>query len=79
MSEKTYNTEDAAKRAGVHYVTLRRWLARGKFTPSVGIEMADGRKLWRFTEADVRDLAKLAKERRWNWPGQGRPPKKREK
>jgi len=60
MSEKTYNTEDAAKRAGVHYVTLRRWLARGKFTPSVGIEMADGRKLWRFTEADVRDLAKLA-------------------
>jgi predicted site-specific integrase-resolvase len=51
--KKTYSTEVAAKRIGVSFRTLNRWLALGKIQPSVGIPFSDGRKLWRWTDADL--------------------------
>jgi excisionase family DNA binding protein len=50
--KKTYSTTEAARRIGVHVVTLKRWLARGKIRPSVAVAM-NGRTLWRFTARDV--------------------------
>jgi predicted site-specific integrase-resolvase len=75
MHEKTYSTEAAAEKAGISYVSLRRWLSAGRFQPSVQIEMDGGRHLWRFTDADVKRLRTTVKERRWRWPGMGRPKK----
>jgi excisionase family DNA binding protein len=49
---QTFSTQGAAKLIGVHWVTLRRWLAAGKIRPSVAVPM-DGRTLWRWTKADV--------------------------
>jgi predicted site-specific integrase-resolvase len=49
---KTYSTETAAKRIGVSFRTLNRWLALGKIRASVAIPLAD-RTLWRWTEADI--------------------------
>jgi predicted site-specific integrase-resolvase len=51
--KKTYSTEVAAKRIGVSFRTLNRWLALGKIKPSLGIPFSDGRKLWRWTDADL--------------------------
>jgi predicted site-specific integrase-resolvase len=51
--KKTYSTETAAKRIGVSFRTLNRWLAGEKIRPSVAIPMARGRTLWRWTEADI--------------------------
>jgi predicted site-specific integrase-resolvase len=42
MHEKTYSTEAAAEKAGISYVSLRRWLSAGRFQPSVQIEMDGG-------------------------------------
>ena len=57
--EKTISTGVAAKEAGIHPVTLRRWLSskkvRSKVQPSVAIPI-DGKTLWRWTEADVEKL-----------------------
>ncbi len=49
---KTYSTPKAAKLIGAHYVTVHRWLAEGLITPE-SIELSDGRKLWRWTDADI--------------------------
>ena len=49
---RTFSTQQAAKLIGIHWVTLRRWLAEGKIRPSVAVPM-DGRTLWRWTKADV--------------------------
>jgi predicted site-specific integrase-resolvase len=51
--KKTYSTEVAAKRIGVSFRTLNRWLAQGKIRPSQGIPFSDGRKLWRWSNADL--------------------------
>ena len=52
---KTYSTKQAAAKVGLHWVTLRRWLAAGMFRPSQAIPY-DGRTLWRWTDADVEKL-----------------------
>jgi len=70
--KKTYSTEVAAKRIGVSFRTLNRWLALGKIKPSLGIPFSDGRKLWRWSDAD------LAKGRRVK-AAQKRGPKARKK
>jgi len=49
---KTYSTEAAARRIGVSFRTLNRWLAQGKIRPSIAIPLA-GRTLWRWTDADI--------------------------
>lgn len=52
---KTYSVRQAAKLAGVDPQTLFRWVWQGKVKPSVAVPM-NGRKLYRFTETDVRQL-----------------------
>jgi hypothetical protein len=52
---QTYSTKQAANLAGIHWVTLFRWLAAEKVRPSVAIPL-DGRTLWRWTEADVKQV-----------------------
>ncbi|MGA8308956.1 MAG: hypothetical protein WB755_02935 [Terriglobales bacterium] len=49
---RTFSTPLAASLIGVHWVTLRRWLAERKVRPSIAVPM-DGRTLWRWTKADV--------------------------
>jgi excisionase family DNA binding protein len=49
---RTFSTQQAARLIGVHWVTLRRWLAEGKIRPSIAVPM-EGRTLWRWTKADV--------------------------
>jgi predicted site-specific integrase-resolvase len=51
--KKTYSTQQAAKRIGVSFRTLNRWLASGLIRPSVAIPMGGGRTLWRWTEIDI--------------------------
>ena len=51
--KKTYSTQQAAKRIGVSFRTLNRWLASGLIHPSVAIPMGGGRTLWRWTEGDI--------------------------
>jgi predicted site-specific integrase-resolvase len=51
--KKMYSTQVAAKRIGVSFRTLNRWLAQGKIRPAQGIPLSDGRKLWRWSYADL--------------------------
>ena len=51
--KKTYSTQQAATKMGVWFRTLNRWLALGLIRPSMAIPMADGRTLWRWTDADI--------------------------
>ncbi len=60
---KTYSTPQAAKLIGVSLITLHRWLAAGKIKP-YGIELGDGRKLWRWNDRDVTEGRKLKASQR---------------
>jgi excisionase family DNA binding protein len=51
--KKTYSTQQAAKRIGVSFRTLNRWLADGLIRASVAISMGGERTLWRWTDADI--------------------------
>ena len=51
--KKTYGTQQAAKKIGVGFRTLNRWLALGKIKPSTAFKMPDGRTLWLWTDADI--------------------------
>ena len=53
--KQTYSTKQAASKAGIHWVTLLRWLAAGKIRPSQAVPY-DGRTLWRWSPADVERL-----------------------
>jgi predicted site-specific integrase-resolvase len=64
--KKTYSTQVAAKRIGVSFRTLNRWLAQGKIRSLQGIALSDGRKLWRWSDAD---LAKGRKVKAAQKPG----------
>jgi excisionase family DNA binding protein len=50
---KTYSTQTAAKKMGVSFRTLNRWLADGKIKPATAIKMPGGRTLWLWTGADI--------------------------
>ena len=58
MVPKTYSTPEAAKLIGVPVITAHRWLAAGMIRP-FGIELADGRKLWRWNDRDIAEGRKL--------------------
>jgi hypothetical protein len=63
-SLETVSAQHAAREIGVHYVTLRRWLASKKFRlPSGGLVLDGGKHLWRFTPGDLKELRihKMAK------------------
>jgi len=51
--QHTFSTESAARKIGVGFRTLNRWLALGKIQPSVAISIGGGRTLWRWTDADI--------------------------
>ena len=56
---KTYSTPQAARKIGVSFRTLNRWLNLGKIKPSVGIPFSDGRMLWRWTDTDIAKARKV--------------------
>jgi predicted site-specific integrase-resolvase len=49
--KRTFSTPQAAKRIGVSFITLHRWLRDGKIRPR-GIPL-EGRTLWLWTDADI--------------------------
>jgi hypothetical protein len=51
--KKTYSTQQAAKKMGVSFRTLNRWLALELIHPSVAVPMGGGRTLWRWTDVDI--------------------------
>jgi DNA-binding transcriptional MerR regulator len=51
--QNTYSTQQAARRIGVSFRTLNRWLALELIQPSHTMPMGGGRTLWRWTDADV--------------------------
>ncbi len=51
--KKTYSTQQAAKKMGVSFRTLNRWLALELIRPSMALPMGGGRTLWRWTEVDI--------------------------
>ena len=51
--QKTFSTAQAARKIGVGFRTLNRWLDLGKIRPSVAVPMGGGRTLWRWTDADI--------------------------
>jgi len=69
---KTYSTKQAARRAGIHWVTLHRWLAAGAVRPSKIIRI-NGSTFYRWTPADV---AAVRKHKRAHYrKGRGRKKK----
>jgi predicted site-specific integrase-resolvase len=49
---ETYSTKEAARSAGIHWVTLLRWQAEGKVSASEELGM-NGGKHWRWTAQDI--------------------------
>ena len=71
--KKTYSTKEAARQAGIHWVTLLRWQTDGKVSASEELGM-NGGKHWRWT---ARDIEKIKKYKRHNFrKGQGRRSKR---
>jgi hypothetical protein len=58
---KTYSTKEAARQAGIHWVTLLRWQADGKVSASEELGM-NGGKHWRWTSKDIVKVRKYKKE-----------------
>lgn len=56
--KKLYSTEKAARKIGVSFRTLNRWLAQKKIKPSIGVPFSN-RMLWKWTEADIRKARKI--------------------
>ena len=71
--KKTYSTPLAAKKIGVSFITVHRWLKAGKIRPQ-GIPLGDGRTLWRWTDADITKGRKVKAAQK-----PGRPPKAKTK
>ena len=66
---KTYSTKEAARRVGIHWVTLLRWQVDGKVSASSQIGM-NGGKHWRWT---VKDIARVNKYKKNHFrEGQGK-------
>jgi predicted site-specific integrase-resolvase len=71
-SKKTYSTPQAAKKIGVSFITLHRWLKCGKIRPQA-IPL-QGRTLWLWSEADIAKGRKVKAEQK---PGPKRKERKR--
>jgi len=57
--KENYSTAQAARKIGVGFRTLNRWLSLGKITPSMGIPLRGSRTLWRWTDADITKARKV--------------------
>jgi len=72
-TKKKYSTTQAAKKIGVSFITLHRWLRDGKICPSVAIPVAK-RTLWAWTDADIAKGRKVkAEQKPGPKPKAGRP------
>jgi predicted site-specific integrase-resolvase len=72
--KKTFSTQQAAKRMGISFRTLNRWLFRGLIRPSLEFSIGGGRTLWRWMDADI---AKGRKVKAAQKPGPKPPPRKK--
>jgi predicted site-specific integrase-resolvase len=71
-NKKTYSTPQAAKKIGVSFITLHRWLRDGKIRPQ-GIPL-EGRILWLWTDADIAKGRKVkATQKPGPKPKEGKP------
>jgi hypothetical protein len=57
--KKTCSTQQAAKRMGVSFRTLNRWLALELIRPSVAVPIGGRRTLWRWSNKDISRGRKL--------------------
>lgn len=73
---KTYDTKTAARKMGVSFRTLNRWLSLGTLRPSQGVPYGGGRILWRWSDADI---AKGRKIKATLKPGPKPRPRRRRK
>jgi hypothetical protein len=73
--KKTWSTQQAAKKMGVSFRTLNRWLFLGLILPSMSFPIGGGRTLWRWTDADISRGRKVKAAQK---PGP-KPPRKRKK
>jgi predicted site-specific integrase-resolvase len=61
--KNTYSTPQAAKKIGVSFITLHRWLRDGKIRPSIAIPVHK-RTLWAWTDADIEKGRKVKAEQK---------------
>jgi predicted site-specific integrase-resolvase len=71
--KKTYTTAVAARKMGVSFRTLNRWLGLGKIRPSMQVPYGGGRTLWLWTDADIKRGRKVKSEQK---PGPKATPRK---
>lgn len=79
MKQNFCSTEVAAKRIGVSFRTINRWLNLDKIKPSVSIPFSDGRMLWRWSDSDIakgKQVKAGQKRGPKPRPSRGRPGKK---
>lgn len=79
MAEKTYSTEQAAKKADIHRATLIRWLQASppRVKASKEIEMPSGNILRWWTDSDIEKLKAYRNEHYWEMPQAKRGKKKK--
>jgi excisionase family DNA binding protein len=63
-----FSVKQAAKLLGVDPQTLFRWIWNGKVRPSIAIPM-NGRKLYRFTDDDVKRSRRYKSAHYWEGRG----------
>jgi len=68
MSDKTYSTLEAAKKAKIHRATLIRWLQEGCVKTAMEVPLAGGHILRRWTEADIEKLKAYKDQHYWDMP-----------
>ncbi len=56
---KTYSTRQAAKKIGISFRTINRWVALGTIKPSQGIPFGNNQTLWLWNDADIAKGRKL--------------------
>ena len=74
----SHSVKQAAKLLGVDQQTLFRWIWNGKVRPSIAIPM-DGRKLYRFTDEDVKKVRRYKSAHYWEGRGGSKPKSGRRK
>jgi excisionase family DNA binding protein len=68
----SHSVKQAAKLLGVDQQTLFRWIWNGKVHPSIAIPM-NGRKLYRFTDDDVKKVRRYKSAHYWEGRGGSNP------
>ena len=75
---KTYSTKQAAQHAGVHFITLQRWVKEGRVSPSMRIKQ-NGREVWVWTAGDMQKIKRYKAAHYWEGRGGSYKPKKGER